>query len=263
MSEGNAGNHSQTVIKALDVLNSLAGAGRPLSASEVAKLCSITRPTAYRLLSTLASRNYVRSDSDYNYTLGAGLLALGSAALDSLDLRSLAQSHLEKLSQKTTESVYLATMYGNELIVVDHRTGKQPLVRRQSLQMRPNIGNRVSLHSSGMGKALLSGLTKDERLAILNTLNLTPVTDHTITDRETLKQNLDEAAQRGYAIDDLEGDPGVRCVGAPIYDYQQRPFAAMSVAGPSHRMTLERISEIAQDLLEVTRALSREMGYSG
>lgn len=260
MSESNAGNHAQTVIKALDVLEALASAGRPLSAHDVAKSCGMTRPTAYRLLSTLASRNYVRVDADHNHTLGAGLLTLGAAALDTLDLRSMAQPILAALSQKTAESVYLSILDGNELVVVDHHSGPQPLVRRQSLQMRPNIGNRISLHSSGMGKALLSGFPEAERRALLDTLILTKVTDHTITDRAVLEQNLAETTKRGYAIDDLEGDPGVRCVGAPIFDYQRSPIAAMSVAGPAHRMTIERIHEIAQDLTQATKTLSQQMG---
>src|SRR5215470_8215466 len=112
--DGSDTNISGTVIKALDVLECLANYSRPMSAQEIARACSMSRPTAYRLLTTLMSRGFVRTDGNYNYLLGTKLLSLGKIVLDSIDLQELARPHLHELCVISNETANLAIVDGTE-----------------------------------------------------------------------------------------------------------------------------------------------------
>src|SRR5262249_54576773 len=108
----NDANLSGTVIKALDVLDCLAQYSRPMSAQEIARACSISRPTAYRLLTTLMSRGFVRSDGNYNYLLGTKFLSLGQIVLESIDLQALARPCLHELCSLSNEAANLSIVDG-------------------------------------------------------------------------------------------------------------------------------------------------------
>ena len=87
------------------------------------------------------------------------------------------------------------------------------------------------------------------------------ITENTITDPERLKEQLSEVRKLGYAIDDMEGEESVRCVGAPIFDLTGNPIAAISVAGPAFRTDFDRLRSFAPLVIEAARAISRELGF--
>jgi DNA-binding IclR family transcriptional regulator len=250
---------SQTVLKSLDVLDCLAAARRPLSAPEIAKLCRMSRPTAYRLLTTLMGRGYVMVDDDYNYSLGTKILALARVVLDTMNLPKMAQPYLHELSQLSHETAFMSILDGAKILYIAKE--ESPHVQdSQAFHMRSNIGTRIDLHMSAMGKAILANLPPAERSTLLNRLTLTRYTNQTITDRDTLIRELEQTRQRGYAIDNCEGDDWVRCVAAPVYDGGGRVLGAISIAGPAHRMTLDYIQQLSGDVIRVTQELSRQLG---
>lgn len=250
---------SQTVLKSLDVLDCLAAARRPMSASEIAKLCHMSRPTAYRLLTTLTVRGYVMVDEDYNYSLGTKILGLARVVLDTMNLPKMAQPYLHELSQLSQETAFMSILDDTKILYIAKEEGPQ-VQASQAFQMRSNVGTHNELHSSAMGKAILANLPADERSALLARLTLTRYTSHTLTDRNALMNELEQTRRRGYAIDDCEGDDWVRCVAAPVYDGGGRVLGAISIAGPAHRMTLEYIQQLSGDVIRVTQALSRQLG---
>lgn len=250
---------SQTVLKALDVLDCLATARRPLSAPEIAKLCQISRPTAYRLLTTLMARGYVMVDEDYNYSLGTKILELARVVLDTMNLPKMAQPYLHELSQLSQETAFMSVLDDTKILYIAKEESPQ-VQASQAFQMRSNVGTRLDLHMSAMGKAILANLPADERSALLARLPLTRYTSHTITDRDALIKELEQTRCRGYAIDDCEGDDWIRCVAAPVYDSGGRVLGAISIAGPAHRMTLEYIQHLSGDVMRVAQELSRQLG---
>lgn len=250
---------SQTVLKSLDVLDCLAAARRPLSAPEIAKLCHLSRPTAYRLLTTLMARGYVMVDEDYNYSLGTRILGLARVVLDTMNLPKMAQPYLHELSQLSQETAFMSILDDTKILYIAKEEGPQ-VQASQSFQMRSNVGTRLDLHSSGMGKAILANLPADERNILVARLPLTRHTDHTLTDQAALIKELEQIHQRGYAIDDCEGDDWVRCVAAPVYDGGSQVLGAISIAGPAHRMTLEHVHQLSTDVIRVTQALSKQLG---
>ncbi len=262
--DGDDTNFSGTVLKALDILACLADYQRPLSAQQVATVCGISRPTAYRLLATLISRGFVRADANYNYALGTKLISLGRVVLDSIDLPELARPYLHELCTLSNETANLSILDETELLYIGKeeslRTPKNP----NFVQMRSNVGTRIMPHCSGMGKAIMAYLTPNALQAqIEQTIPLKAYTPHTIVEPDALRTELAHIHQRGYAIDDREVDEGTRCVAAPIFDSGGRVTAAVSIAGPAYRLTLDQLDHFAPEVVRVARALSRQLGYTG
>jgi DNA-binding IclR family transcriptional regulator len=246
---------SQTVLKALDVLECVANADQPLSAQQVAESLKISRPTAYRLLLTLVSRSYVAEVDGARFRLGTQALSLSNKVLASIDLPEVARPYLRQLSDLTNETVNLSILEGVEILYIAR------VESSQSIRMMSTIGTRSHLHSTSMGKALLAFLPGEEQTSLIGRLALTPRTDATITERDLLVKELANIHKQGFAIDNEENEAGVRCVGAPIFDHRGYAFAAISVSGPAYRISVTQLKAIARPLLEACRAISGRMGY--
>jgi DNA-binding IclR family transcriptional regulator len=246
---------SQTVLKAVDVLECVANGDEPLSALQVAKLCKISRPTAYRLLTTLVSRGYVEAMDGARFRLGTQALSLNKKVLASIDLPDVARSYMRQLSDLTNETVNLSIREGAEILYIAR------VESSQSIRMMSTIGTRSHLHSTAMGKALLAFLPGEEQTALIEEIALVPCTAGTITERALLIQELVNVRKQGFAIDNEENEAGVRCVGAPILDHTGHAFAALSVSGPAYRISVAQLKAISRPLIEATHAISARLGY--
>ncbi len=247
---------SQTVLKALMVLECVADADRPLSAAEVAKRCKISRPTAYRLLSTLATRDYVTQVNGPYYRLGTQALSLSKKLLDSIDLPELARPYMRELGDVTNETVYLSTLQDTEILYV------AKIESTQSIRTSCIIGTRNNLYSTSMGKAVLAFLPAAEQDRLIEKIELKPITARTIVHRTALVEELANIRKRGYAIDDEENEDGVRCVGAPIFDRTGHVNSAISVSAPAYRFPMSRIEEVSALVLKISGAISARLGYA-
>jgi DNA-binding IclR family transcriptional regulator len=246
---------SQTVLKALDILECIALSERPLSAAEVAKLCNLSRPTAYRLISTLAARGYAAQDDATHYRLGTQALSLSQNVLDSLDLHELAQPYLRRLSDITNETTYLSMLDNDEILYI----GK--VESSQSVRTHTKIGSRNMLHCSAMGKAILAFLSESDRNQLIERLELPANTPTTITNRAALVEELATIRMQKFATDDEESESGVRCVGAPIFDHTGRVFAAISVSGPAYRLPISRLIALSSLVMDTANTISGRVGH--
>ncbi|MBX3081448.1 MAG: IclR family transcriptional regulator [Anaerolineae bacterium] len=259
---GNDGNLSGTVIKALDVLACLGKHARPMSTQEIAKACAMSRPTTYRLLATLMSRGFVRTDGNYNYSLGTELISLGKVVLDSINLPDLARPHLHELCTLSNETANLSILEGTEILYIGKEESLQTIQSPVFMQLRSSIGTRLPLHCSAMGKAILAQLNIADCQALIR--EMTPLKAYainTITEVDALQEELGRIREQGYAIDDREIDDGTRCVAAPIFDSSKRVIGAMSVAGPAYRLPLDHLHHLSTAVVRATQTLSRQLGY--
>jgi len=250
------GNLIQSVVKALDVLDCLASSDSALSVRQVADQCGFSRPTTYRLLTTLLSRNYVQNTQDGFYQVGTEVLGLGKSVLDRLNLADVARSHIHALSRKTEETVHLSILEGTEILYVAKAESTKPV------HMYCNIGTRNPIYNTAMGKAILAFLPQTRREALLQKLTLRAHTPHTITNLPALVEHLAVVRRQGYAIDDREMEEGIRCVGAPVFDYTNEVVGAISISGPVHRMTDEQIERFAEYITSTAKTISRELGFT-
>jgi IclR family acetate operon transcriptional repressor len=184
------------------------------------------------------------------YRLGTQALLLGQAAQRSLGIDSV-RPVLEQLADGTGESVNLGLLDGDMVVVVYRVESSQPL--RFSME----VGSRIELYASSMGKALLAfndGLADypDRRAD-----SLQPLTARTHTDPDSLRADLDVIRSRGWSTDDEESLPAVRCVGAPVVDMSGQARAAVAVQAPAVRMPNERFDELGPVVRRAADQLGR------
>ena len=248
---------SRTVSKALDVLDCLGREQRPLSASEVARLCGLSRPTVYRLLGTLLMHGYVvhEPNTEARYRLGYKILELSRSLLANIELRQQALPYLRDLGRSANETAYLAVLDRGAVVYVEK------VESMQAVRMHCEVGTRNPAHSTALGKAILAHLNPQERAAILDKGPLEARTLRTITDRSELEAHLEQVRRQGFAIDDVENEEGIRCVAAPVFDHSGKVVAAISLSGPAYRLSLERAHRVAGEVKATALAVSREIGY--
>jgi DNA-binding IclR family transcriptional regulator len=244
----------KTVGKALALLNLVAD--RPgLTLSELSRESQLPLPTAHRLLRTLEDHGLLRQDTTYRYRLGSHCLSLGSRFLEGVDLRSEAHPRLTWLVEVTGETAHVGVPDGVEVVYVDKVETRHPV------RMYSRIGARSPMHSTAMGKAMLA-FGEPELVQRVIDAGLPRRTPNTITDPRRFLTELKRTRERGYAIDDIENEEGIRCVGAPILAEQvHTTVGAVSVSGPATRITGRRLSEIASAVVQAAAAVSDRLGY--
>lgn len=234
----------QSVHRALDVLEALAAAGGTASLTDLAAACGLPVPTLHRLASTLADRGYLRQAPNRRYSLGSRLVPLGTDAHALLGERALPV--LRGLAELTGESANLAVLTQGRAEYVAQAPG------RHTMRTFTEVGNRVALHCTGVGKALLAAIAPAHAARLLGTAPLEARTAATLTDPAAVRAELALIRERGYALDEGEMEVGVRCVAVGM------PGAApmaVSVSGPAARMTDDRITPVVAALREATARL--------
>lgn len=221
----------QSVDRALDILEVMAGAGGETSLSEAAAAAALPLPTMHRIMRTLVARGYVRQLPSRRYALGPRLIPLGESA--SAMLAAWARPWLAELVESLGETANLSMLDG------DHATYVAQVPSRHAMRMFTEVGRRVHLHSTGAGKALLAQLEDDSVAKLTQRVGLPAATEHSITSPDALARELALVRRQGFAIDDGEQDIGVRCVAVPIVGGSS--LFAISVSGPSARMNPELV----------------------
>ena len=241
------------VVRSFAILEALARSGREMGVLEVSKAVKIHVSTVYRLLNTLMNREFVDQNPETEkYRLGIRLFELGVVRLQQLDYRNIALPQLQALHNEFEETVFLGTLRGNEVLIIE--SFSQP----RGIVFGSQIGAGEPIYCTGIGKALLANLAPEQRDDIVKGLKLERFTARTLTSRNDLRKELDSIRQRGYSIDDEEIVVGVKCVAAPILGSDGYAVAAFSIAGPADRMG-RRFRKIATRVAEVSRAITREL----
>ncbi|MCU1418072.1 MAG: IclR family transcriptional regulator [Schumannella sp.] len=240
----------QSLDRAIEVLECLADAGEAMGVSQLAAATGLPLPTIHRLVRSLLSNGYVRQDASRRYALGVRATRLGDVARRNLGL--WADPHLVRLVAETSETANMAVLEGESAAYVAQ------VPSSHSMRMFTEVGRRVMLHCTGVGKVLLAQLDDGEVVRILRRTGLPARTDKTLTTESQLLSGLDAIRRQGYAIDDGEQELGVLCVAVAV---EGAPgHVAVSVSGPSVRMTDARIAaEFVPALKAASRDLSAEL----
>lgn len=229
----------KSLKKALDVLNCFLT--KPTwGVTEISERLGLYKSNVYDILMTFRAMDYLEKDGETErYKLGMQVFALSRAMEDTFSIIKIAIPYMQELANITDERVYLAIPHGGEVVYLEATYPAESVNLMRSI-----LGERAEMHCTGIGKAMLANLPEEE---IQNYLKkeLTVYTDHTISDTYQLRKELEVTRQRGYAIDDMEHEFGVKCVALPIFDKAHKLYAAMSVSGLAVHFTDERIEEWA------------------
>lgn len=251
---GAATGSAKNLVRALALLRVLSESPGGMSLAGISRLGALPKPTAHRLLSVLAEAGMVREDGNGGYGLGPECLVLGSAFLDGLDLRREARGVLEALVERTGETCHLGIRDGNRAVYVEK------VESPQMVQLRSRVGLIAPLHTTALGKVLLA-YGEEAEVEELFAAGVEKRTANTITDPDEFRANLGLVRERGFAVDDVENEEGIRCVAAPVFDHEERVVASISVSGPEYRLSLEKLEELGILTRESALSLSRRIGY--
>jgi IclR family transcriptional regulator, KDG regulon repressor len=231
-----------------------------LSIDEISKLSGINKPTSFRIATNLVKHGYLaQRERRGNYTLGLIYLAYYKAINSRLYFRNTVIPYLIKLSEKTNEQVSIAYADGEEDVFPEAFTPSTP--QKHLLTIAPKHGSKLPLHSTSLGKIILANLTEKNIQKYFSNKELKQLTPNTITDINTIKNQLKTIKQEGVAFDDEEYDLGIRSVACGIKDKQGEIVASIAIFSPSVRMSYTRMHELSPVLLECAADISKALGY--
>ena len=246
----------QALDRAFAVLDLLGESETPLGLAQVASSLQLHKSTAHRFLMVLERHHMVERTSGGKFRLGLRLFDFGNRAIEQYDLRDRAQPHLRRLVAETEETAHLCILEAARVIYIDK------IEPARSVRMITRIGASNPVHCTSVGKAILAFLPEERMNDILRRTRFERFTSRTISTPEALRAEIEKTRRRGYAVDDEELEEGLRCIAVPLLDSQRMPVAAISVSGPSFRVTAQKLPSIANHLLHCVRGISQDMGFS-
>lgn len=242
---------SQSLQRGMQILKLLAE--NRMSLSEVAAHLDVHKSTALRLLRSLEEFGMVRHNEVHEYRLGPSVFALGAQSLGSLDIRSIAASHLRKLANETKLTVHLGAFDGSEVIYIDKYETPG------TVRMYSRIGAPAPLHCTGIAKAILAELPEQRLEMLLHDMHLTRHTDATITTVDKFLEELAESRERGFAVDNREHEDFVHCIAVPIRAAAQEVRFSISLTAPVFTIDWEQLLQLVPRLTSAAQDLAEEL----
>jgi DNA-binding IclR family transcriptional regulator len=226
-----------TIIKAAALIEALGESKQELGIKTLGEQVCLSSSTTHRLLDTLVSIGYVQRNQDtHRYKLGIGLFQIGVRVLSQYGMNPDVRTVLEELAETTGETAKLGALFNGKLVYLGIVESSNPL------RFTGHVGSWAPLHCTGMGKILLSLLSKKEQEALISSLiPLRKYTPKTITNKDELLKHLDEVCTLGYAIDDEEFLVGSRGIAYSVTNEQGQTTTSVSISGPSARLSRETL----------------------
>ena len=246
----------QTLDRALKIIELLALHGEGFGVTEIGQRVGLHKSTVHRILSHLVSQGYIEKDEVRPvYTLGLKFIELASLRLNQVELKTEAGPYLRKLASGLDQPVHLAILSGTEVVYIEK------IEPQAHLRMYSQIGKRIPVSCSALGKCLVADLDAERLEALALTLSYQKFTPQTRLTPGAFVADVNLARNRGWALDDEEHEPGIRCIGAPVRDLTGKVVAALSASGPALRPATD--TEVAALVVEAARAISRRLGWLG
>jgi DNA-binding IclR family transcriptional regulator len=240
----------KSLYKAMQILFLFSEENDELGVTEIAEKSGLLKSTVHNILSTFEACNIVKRDSRTNkFRLGIRVLELSNQFYHNNDIRQVMRPILEQVANDENETVYLAVLQDTEVIYID------AAFPSSNTGGRNMTGIKAPTYCTGIGKAMLA-FEPDKVTEQVIREGFQQFTANTVSDGKQLKKELEEIRKKGYAIDNMEHEYGVKCVAVPITDHDGKVVAAVSVSGPSPRFDKKRIEGLADSLKEKVRQIS-------
>lgn len=243
------------VRKTLRVLERVAGTTTPLGVRELARELGYGKSTTSRILLALEGEGYIKYNTETSgYVLGTKVLHLASRHYRNLEIHRLARPHMLEALADTGETIFLGVLDGWDVVVLDRVDSPKPL------RMVAELGTREPAYCTAFGKVLLAFSIDWRQRDAFKGLRFRSYTQNTITSAARLREALARVRDRGYAVDDQEHLDGVRCVACPVRNHEGKVIAAVSVSGPSFRLTDDRIENVKAAVQRMAAGISSALG---
>lgn len=250
-----AENGIQVIDRTFDILELLATEEEGLGITEIARRLDLNKTTVHRIVNGILKRGYVEKTEQGLYRMGLKCVAIASVRLGNLELSTEARPFLSHLTNTLRQSSHLAILDGTDAVYIDK------VEVTKNIRLYSEIGKRIPVYCSALGKALLLDKSPAQVEAILARCDYKNYTKNTLTTMESVMAEIEEGRRTGWTIDDEEHDRGIRCFAAPIYDYTGRIIAAISSSASTFFYTEARQQEITSLVKETAAQISTRMGY--
>lgn len=241
-------------VAILEYLAAQGSGGHTLS--EISQALAVPKTSAFAILNTLEHHNLVRKSSDGQYTLSLRLFSLGMSALRNFDINKTIVPHMERLRDETNFTVHLAGHDHGEQICL------AKMESRSMVRFSSYVGQRKRMNTTACGKAIAAYLSEGElRHAVGKGFDI--CTPNSIADEPTFRGHLADIRKSGYAVDDEEGEFGVRCIGIPLFMPGGVIFGAISLSTLKNNLSLHVLQQLSARMIETGARVSAELGYAG
>ena len=245
----------QSVDRALSILETLAEDDEGYRLSDLAVRTGLSASTVHRLLATLESRRFVQFDrAESKWHVGVRSFTVGASFARRRNFSTQAIPYLRKLRDLTRETANLAVVDDEYIIVLTR------MESREIMRSLTQVGGRVAMVTSGVGKAVLATYSDEDVGAVIRHHGMPRLTEKSIVRPGDLFKELEKIRKQGFALDDEEACMGLRCIAAVVYNDCAEPLAAISVSGMTSRLTDDRLPEIGQIVREVAGELTVALG---
>lgn len=218
--------------------------------SQIQQDLQLPKSSTSSLLNAMVTHHLLRIEKG-RFFLGLTLYEWGNRSLEQFDIRNVAYPVLEKLREQTDLTCHLGVLDEVAPIYILKLENNN-----QSILIRSWVGKKLSLHSSGIGKALCAWLPQEKIDQLLPDETLPCLTDTTITDKAALMDEFVRIRERGWAYDNAEDSPGIYCIAAPVFNQKHNVVAAISISGVELQMPKNLIAHYSKLVLEACSSLS-------
>lgn len=241
-----------SAIKVLQIIEAMAKEGSPVRVKDIAEKLSMPTATILRFLKTLMESGYVSKDpGSSRYLLTYKILKVGEQVRTNTNLRDVIRPYLVELTSKVGESGCLAIEVEQMAVYIDAVEGPDRMLK--TLQ---RIGRSAPMHSTGVGKNLLLNYSHANIRDLIAEKGLPQLTPNTITNIDRLRKLLQRVRNEGIAYDNEECEIGVKCIAAPIYNFEKKVIASISISAPTARMQGNNEEKIISELKRTAAEIS-------
>lgn len=213
---------------------------------ELSEALNLNKTTAHRVLNSLIYMGYARQNPENGkYEPTFRLVDMATRIMSKVDIVPFVRPYLRRLMEATLETVHFVEQDGTDAVYIDKVES-----RSNGIQMVSRIGSRIPLYCSGVGKAMMAQMDRQEVLEIWENSDIMPLTEHTITRFDELNADLELIRKRGYALDNEENQIGVRCIACCLNVPMGKTNYAFSISAPVSRMDNARVTQLKKHVLK-------------
>ena len=242
-------NEPRLLNRALTIMEAVSNQSTPIGVNQISELVGLSPSTAFRILQTLAGRGWLNQDENGKYSIGLEIYLLGNKFDFVSNLKELSYYYMKELSLLTEQASNLIVRKHDKCVIIQ-QTRSSRLV-----DMVAPVGTELPLHASAGGKIFLSELPQVILDQVLKENEFRKYTEHTITDKKRLLDELAEIRQRGYALDNGESTSGARCISLPIRSHEKKIVATISLSGITKEFDSNDIEYYYGNLKKVADAI--------
>ena len=252
--------YSQSLERGLAILGCFTPKRPVLGIADIADDLGMSRSTTHRYVITLVALGYLEQGASRKYRLGLRVTDLGMSALNSTGLREHAHPYLEELRQRTSYTTSLGVLDGLDVLYVDRVRSFRRGQGKAELNL--HTGSRLPAYCTAMGKLLLANLPESEQRELIGQLKLTKRGPNTITSKKTLREELDQIQEAGFAVDDQELAPELYAIAAPVRNDAREVVAAVGLAAHGSMISLEELVDaLGPHLVSTADRISARLGF--